>query len=94
MRLLTRQYANYPTTDIRHILPRLLPAFKKVDSQSTGAVLKQDLEEKIKAGHVDQVYKAPQAGAKEIKHDWLWSRMGGWFQNTGECISGAQWSVS
>jgi pyruvate decarboxylase len=43
--------------------------------------LKQDLEEKIKAGHVDKVYTAPQGG-KEIKHDWLWSRMGGWFNDT------------
>jgi pyruvate decarboxylase len=43
--------------------------------------LKQDLEEKIKAGHVDKVYTAPQGG-KEIKHDWLWSRMGGWFNDS------------
>jgi pyruvate decarboxylase len=43
--------------------------------------LKQDLEEKIKAGHVDKIYKTPQGG-KEIKHDWLWSRMGGWFNDT------------
>lgn len=41
------------------------------------------MEEKIKAGHVDKVYTAPQGG-KEIKHDWLWSRMGGWFNDTGE----------
>ena len=76
-----RQYAQYPTTDIRHILPLLQPSFEKANAKSSGKALKQDLEEKIKAGHVDKVYTAPQGG-KEIKHDWLWSRMGGWFNDT------------
>ena len=75
------QYAQYPTTDIRHILPLLQPSFEKANAKSSGKALKQDLEEKIKAGHVDKVYTAPQGG-KEIKHDWLWSRMGGWFNDT------------
>jgi pyruvate decarboxylase len=81
------QYANYPTTDIRHILPLLLPAFKKVDCSSQGKAIKQDLEEKTRAGHVDKLYTAPkEGGGKEIKHDWLWSRMGGWFQDTGKSL--------
>lgn len=78
------QYANYPTTDIRHVLPLLLPAFKKLDCKSQGKAIRQDLDAKIKAGHVDRLYTAPKEGSgKEIKHDWLWSRMGGWFQETG-----------
>ena len=49
--------------------------------------MKQDLDEKIKGGHVDRLYTAPKEGSgKEIKHDWLWSRMGGWFQDTGKLL--------
>lgn len=36
---------------------------------------------------MDKVYKAPEGSAKEIKHEWLWSRMGGWFQDTGTFTS-------
>lgn len=63
----------------------LLPAFKKVEYKSEGKAIKQDTEEKIKAGHVDVLYTAPkEASVKEIKHDWLWSRMGGWFKDNGK----------
>jgi pyruvate decarboxylase len=70
-------------------LPLLQPSFEKAEVKSSGKALKQNLDEKIQAGHVDKVYKGVEGG-KEIKHDWLWSRMGGWFQDTGASFSSAQ----
>lgn len=64
----------------------LQPSFQKAEVKSAGKALKQHLDEKIQAGHVDKIYKGPESG-KEIKHDWLWSRMGGWFQDTGKSPS-------
>jgi pyruvate decarboxylase len=81
--LRTRQYASYPTTDIRHILPLLVPAFKKVVSSRSKvqAPHGESLQEKTKAGRMEPIVTEPKG--KEIKHEWFWQRMGKWFQDTG-----------
>ena len=76
-------YASYPATDIRHILPLLVPAFHSVATQ-VGArpTHGESLAEKQKVGKVDQLKKEPEG--KEIRHAWLWPRMGEWFKDDGE----------
>jgi len=76
-------YATFPTTDIRHVLPRLIPAFEEVMKTSdrkpaTG----ESLEEKIKTGHLLPLYTKPDGD--KIVHSWLWSRLGSWFQKNGK----------
>lgn len=81
--LILVQYASYPTTDIRHILPRLIPAFTQVITDSGSKALHGDsLAEKQDSGVVDKLISEPEG--KEIKHDWLWGRLGKWFHDTGE----------
>lgn len=73
MSLTPVQYACYPTTDIRHILPRLTPSFAKVASSRPGgestksAKMVQDLQPK----------------GDQITHKWFWPRMGKWFADNG-----------
>lgn len=87
---LTEQYANYPTTDIRHVLPRLLAEFKRGSEKSQKTVTEQSLEEKTKAGHVLPLIKSPQGAGDEIKHAWLWPRVGGWFRDDGKQLPKAR----
>lgn len=74
-------YAAFPTTDIRHVLPLLLPAFQKVK----GAPAKHDsLAEKIKRGSVLALKDKPDEEGGQIVHKWLWQRMATWFKDHGE----------
>jgi hypothetical protein len=79
---LTTQYASYPTTDIRHILPLLVPAFAQAVSQKPKKAHGDSFAEKIKADRVEVPLSEPKG--QEIKHDWFWGRMGKFFQNDGE----------
>ncbi|BEJ14932.1 hypothetical protein CspHIS471_0406990 [Cutaneotrichosporon sp. HIS471] len=77
-------FAAYPTTDIRHVLPLLLPAFQKVKSRPA----KHDsLEEKIKAGNVMAFKKIPDNEDGKIVHAWLWQRMAAWFKDDDVIIT-------
>jgi hypothetical protein len=75
------QYASYPTTDIRHILPLLLPSFKKVTQNGNKATHGESLAEKQSKGRVESLVSDPKG--EEIKHEWLWPRMGNWFVDNG-----------
>ncbi|KAK4685979.1 pyruvate decarboxylase, partial [Tremellales sp. Uapishka_1] len=74
-------YASYPTTDIRHILPALVPAFQAITSSRASKETHGDsLARKIAAGKVEKVIVETPKGS-DIKHDWFWQRMGRFFQN-------------
>jgi pyruvate decarboxylase len=75
------QYASYPTTDIRHILPLLVPSFGKVHS-ARSEPHGESLESKIKSGRMEPQLVEPKG--EEIKHEWFWQRMGRWFADNGE----------
>ncbi|WVQ87029.1 hypothetical protein IAS59_000749 [Cryptococcus gattii] len=72
-------YASYPTTDIRTILPLLRPAFEKLGrgKHSKGQSVQQKVEDKSVDSPV-----VPDPKGNEIKHEWLWPRIGQWFQDT------------
>ena len=75
-------YASYPTTDIRHILPQLVPAFEAVTSNGGNKKTHGDsLADKQKAGEAE-IKAKPDGDA--IKHAWFWPKMGEWFQDRGE----------
>jgi hypothetical protein len=59
------QYASYPTTDIRHILPLLVPSFGKVHS-ARSEPHGESLESKIKSGRMEPQLVEPKG--EEIKH--------------------------
>jgi pyruvate decarboxylase len=83
--LIPLQYASYPTTDIRHILPRLLPAFKAVGSKRNSKPAEgESFSAKQDTGVVDTLEKGAGAEGKEIKHAWMWPRFGQWFAGTGQ----------
>ncbi|KAK1921586.1 thiamine diphosphate-binding protein [Papiliotrema laurentii] len=72
-------YASYPTTDIRNIVPRLIPAFKAVvDRQGKKEVHGDSFAEKKEAGRTEST---PKPDGDQIKHAWFWPRMGEWFQD-------------
>ncbi|WWC86880.1 uncharacterized protein L201_001759 [Kwoniella dendrophila CBS 6074] len=74
-------YAAYPTTDIRHVLPELLPAFREVVQSRAGSPANgESAEQKIKTGRVEGTIPEPKG--QEIKHEWLWPRVGKWFADT------------
>jgi pyruvate decarboxylase len=77
-----RQYASYPTTDIRHILPLLVPAFAEATSKTPKNAHGDSFGEKIRTKRVEVPLSEPQGN--EIKHDWFWGRMGKWFRDEGE----------
>lgn len=77
-----RQYASFPTTDIRHILPLLVPAFSEATSQSPKRAHGDSFEQKVKTKRVEVPLSEPKG--EEIKHDWYWGRMGKWFQDEGK----------
>jgi len=80
------KYAAFPTTDIRHILPRLVPSFHAVASKRDAKAVHGDsLAEKQKAGKVEKFVSEPDG--KEIKHAWFWPKMGDWFADTGRSDS-------
>ena len=76
------KYASYPTTDIRHILPLLVPSFAGVVSSRPKQDNTDTIEEKQSSGVVEQLQHG--AEGSEIKHDWFWPRMGSWFQDRGQ----------
>ncbi|GFZ49727.1 pyruvate decarboxylase [Saitozyma sp. JCM 24511] len=76
-------YAAYPTTDIRHILPRLTPAFAKVMSSRPGG-------ESTKSAKVVQEL---QPKGDQITHKWFWPRMGKWFADNDIIITETGTSV-
>nr|XP_018265449.1 pyruvate decarboxylase [Kwoniella dejecticola CBS 10117]OBR87607.1 pyruvate decarboxylase [Kwoniella dejecticola CBS 10117] len=79
-------YAAYPTTDIRHVLPDLLPAFKEVvQSRAASPQSGENAEQKVKAGRVESI--VPEPKSNEIKHEWLWPRVGKWFADTDIIIT-------
>jgi pyruvate decarboxylase len=71
-------YAAFPTTDIRHVLPLLLPAFQKVKGPPA---LQDSLEDKITAGRVLAPKDTPDDAGGKIVHAWLWQRMASWFKD-------------
>lgn len=76
-------YATYPTTDIRHVLPRLVPAFESVMSSSDRQPAKgESVEEKAEKGLILPPIKEPQGD--KIVHKWLWQRLGAWFKDNGK----------
>ncbi|WWC67969.1 uncharacterized protein I206_101888 [Kwoniella pini CBS 10737] len=79
-------YAAYPTTDIRHVLPDLLPAFKEViQSRAASPQAGESAEQKVQAGRVEST--VPEPKSNEIKHEWLWPRVGKWFADTDIIIT-------
>lgn len=79
-------YASYPTTDIRHILPLLVPAFASAVASKPKEVHGVSLSEK------QEKQLAPKApvglpDVKEIKHDWMWRRLGEWFEDNDVIIT-------
>jgi len=73
-------YASYPTTDIRHILPRLVPAFKAVSSERKSQHAEgESFEDKQASGVVETLVKGVESEGNEIKHAWMWPRLGHWF---------------
>ncbi|WWD21511.1 hypothetical protein CI109_105997 [Kwoniella shandongensis] len=79
-------YAAYPTTDIRHVLPLLVPAFKKVASSRVGKPSEgESVKEKLETGVVEGIVPKPEGN--EIKHAWLWPRVGKWFADTDIIIT-------
>lgn len=82
-------YASFPTTDIRHVLPDLLPAFEEVvKKQGMPPAHRDSLEEKIKSGHVAALTSEVEDKGGEIVHAWFWRRIASWFKDEGECASG------
>lgn len=77
------QYASYPTTDIRHILPLLVPAFASAVAAKPKELHGASLAEKQDR---ELAPKAPVGlpEGNEIKHDWMWRRLGEWFEDSGE----------
>lgn len=84
-------YASFPTADIRHVLPRLLPTFAEV-IRSQGSYRKaphmDSLETKIKEGRVLPFIREPKLPDGEIVQAWLWGRMASWFKDNGGCGRG------
>ncbi|WRT64753.1 uncharacterized protein IL334_001687 [Kwoniella shivajii] len=79
-------YAAYPTTDIRHVLPDLLPAFQDViQSRAASPAEGESADQKIRAGRVESI--VPEPKGSEIKHEWLWPRVGKWFADTDIIIT-------
>lgn len=74
-------FASFPTTDIRHVLPRLLPAFEKVAGERKIPVIRDTLEQKMETGHVERL--TDKVEGREIVHAWMWRRLGSWFQDNG-----------
>ncbi|GFZ47749.1 pyruvate decarboxylase [Saitozyma sp. JCM 24511] len=77
-------YASYPTTDIRHILPLLVPSFGKVHS-ARSEPHGESLESKITSGRMEPQLVEPKG--EEIKHEWFWQRMGRWFADNDIIIT-------
>jgi hypothetical protein len=76
-------YANFPTTDIRHVLPRLIPVLEKVTQNGKRTLTRgESVADKVKAGRVLPL--ETKAIGDEIVHKWLWGRMGSWFMDNGE----------
>lgn len=74
-------YASYPTTDIRHVVPALIPAFKEVvDKQGKPKSKRDTVAEKIDAGLCEKLYDAPLDPKGKITQAWLWGRMGSWIR--------------
>ncbi|WVF69780.1 hypothetical protein IAT40_004559 [Kwoniella sp. CBS 6097] len=74
-------YASYPTTDLRHVLPELLPAIQNVIQSRAGSpAAGESTEQKIKAGRIEGT--VPEPKGQEIKHEWLWPRVGKWFADS------------
>ncbi|TXT07242.1 hypothetical protein VHUM_03412 [Vanrija humicola] len=71
-------YAEFPTTDIRHVLPLLVGALEGVKSERP-RVLGESLEQKMKQGRVATLVNRPEG--TDIVHKWLWPRVGSWFHD-------------
>lgn len=72
-------YASYPTTDIRHVVPALVPAFKKVvDAQGPPKAKRDSVKEKIEAGLALPILTKAEDPQGKITQSFLWSRVGGW----------------
>lgn len=79
-------YATFPRTDIRHVLPRLIPTFEKATKERKTPLkpIRDTVEEKIKTGHVMPLIDKPEG--REIVHKWLWGRMGTWLCDGGKSL--------
>ncbi|ODN79680.1 hypothetical protein, variant [Cryptococcus amylolentus CBS 6039] len=78
-------YAAYPTTDIRHVLPRLAGAFQKAGHPKDSEGAHETVEQKAVAHRVTGGVPKPEGN--EIKHAWLWPRVGEWFADTDIVIT-------
>ncbi|WVQ83245.1 hypothetical protein IAT38_005384 [Cryptococcus sp. DSM 104549] len=72
-------YAAYPTTDLRHVLPALGPAFKAVGTPVGEKSEGESVQKKLEAQRVEGTVPEPEGD--EIKHAWLWPRVGKWFHD-------------
>lgn len=74
-------YASYPTTDIRHIVPRLVHSFSDVVAkQGKPPAPTGTIQQKIESGHVQRLFDGPEDPKGKILQSWIWGRMGSWFQ--------------
>ncbi|WVQ76006.1 hypothetical protein IAR50_005642 [Cryptococcus sp. DSM 104548] len=78
-------YAAYPTTDIRHVLPRLAGAFQKAGHPKNSEGAHETVQQKAVAHRVTGGVPKPEGN--EIKHAWLWPRVGEWFADTDIVIT-------
>lgn len=78
-------FASFPTTDIRHVLPALVPALEAVvKDKGPPHAVRDSLEEKTKKGSVLPLIEEVEDEGGEIVHKWFWPRMGSWFRDEGE----------
>lgn len=69
--------AEYPGTDMRHIVPALIPLLGKRATAKSMTV-----EDKVAAGQL--LPTTTKTDGDVISQKWLWSRVGAWFQDDGE----------
>ncbi|KAL1411686.1 hypothetical protein Q8F55_002652 [Vanrija albida] len=77
-------YAQFPTTDIRHVLPLLVGALEAATSART-PTRGESLQEKMKQGRVATLVDQPDGD--DIVHKWLWPRVGSWFADNDIIIT-------
>lgn len=73
----------YPGTDMRHMIPALIPMLSKKSSPKVMSV-----EDKVKAGQ--QLATTSEVDGEVISQKWLWSRVGSWFKDDGESCTYSQ----
>ncbi|KAL7420001.1 hypothetical protein Q5752_004964 [Cryptotrichosporon argae] len=78
-------YATFPTTDLRHVLPLLTPAFARASATRAAAPQAEGIKEKAETGVVLPITDEPTG--EQITHKWFWPRMGRWFKDNDIIIT-------